>query len=162
MQLVIQSHSSFTGQMSMNQFVLMKVKRLAPDVVGLIDEFLGGFAFYKLDIDSEPSSDLQKELLILFRKNMKDYQQRIGECMLVLMMRDKMLETPQIVKLSAVSKNVGLPISNAMFEACSWFAMIEFMYRTNRNYALYAKVLSSYLSYVTRTTVHVTPVEATD
>lgn len=159
MQLIIQSNAAFTGQMSMNQLVLFKVKNLAPDAARLIDEFLGGFAFYKLNLDHTPSSDLQKDLILMMRKNMQSHKERIGSCMVMLMMKDASKDIPQVAKLSAVTKHIGLPISNDMFEVCSWFAMVEFLHRTGRNYALYAKVLSGYLSHVTRTIVHVTPVE---
>lgn len=144
----------------MNQLCLTKVRALAPDVVSLIDEFLGGFAFYKLTLDSSPPSSLQVSMAALLRSNMQSNPKRIGRCVLMLLMDDPIFNTPQILAVSEITKNVGLPISDEVFHVCRRFALVEFVNKAKSfDTAMYASVLAGYLSHVTRTKVHVEAVD---
>lgn len=155
MQLVIQSHATFIKGESMNKLMLSKVSSLASDVVELIDEFLGGFAFYKLTTNQIPDSAIHLDLGKLLRSNMQDYPKRIGRCTLMLLADLQFDTIPQTQGVFEMTKNT-LPISNHLFDTCVKCTMIEYLNRSNGpDNAFYAEILACYLTRVTKTKVHI-------
>lgn len=153
MKLVIQSHSCFMKTKSMNTLFLLKVKKLVPDVIYIIDSFLAGFAFYKLNKDSD---ELKKEIDILLKKNIGSYPGRIGKTILMLLMgSETSIDHEKMAEISSNVKNINLPMSDSMFQLCKVASMIEFLNIADRSYTSYSIILEGYLKCVTGTKVHV-------
>lgn len=158
MSIISQSYCFYHNTETMNIFVLKKVIKLSLDVISIIDDFLGGFAFYKLKYNDVPPNELQKKLMLLLHKNMKDYPQRISNCMLMILMKlsgnTHSITNNRLQHFSSITINT-LPISDTLFDICKWIALVEFINKVHKyNYELYCSILSSYLSYVTHTKIY--------
>jgi len=155
----IQSYSQYNKKQSINYIFLTKIKNISTDVISLIDDYLSGFAFYKLTLEKNPSKYLQLDLTMKLRKNMKKYPQRIGQCMIMLLMNDELFYIPLF---NNIKKNTYIPISDEIYILCCKFAMIEYINKiknNNNNYKLYVDILSNYFTYITHTKVHISIID---
>lgn len=158
--LVIQSYASFMGQHSVNEIFLFKIKNLTHDVAKNIDEFLGGFAWFKLVHGSSVPKDFQLDLMKLLQRNMRNRGStgaRIDKTLLMLMFGKETLQMdPNIGYWMTVPKKSSVPISDELFEICQTFALVEYHNSIRRDdRELYGNILSGYLSFAIKTKVHV-------